>query len=112
MVVRVVNAKTDAEIGQTIYLKPTTKTAPRECYSGAAVRLVSVADWPFVSVWLPDEKREIKIHRLNAVLHPPGFTLKKEGDGANAGTPAVTAKPAFPPHKPLSSGDYEEPMLF
>lgn len=105
------NAQTDAEIGDTVYLKPTTRTAPRECYLGLAVRLLSVEFWPRVDVLLPDG-RHMVLHRLNVVLHPPGFTLKKQGDGANQVEMEMVVKPAFRPHKPLSDGDWEEPMLF
>jgi hypothetical protein len=113
-----VNSKSDAEIGQVVYLKPTTKTAPRECYRGLAAELVSVDDWPYVYVAIDIQPsggaNTLRVHRLNVVLHPPGFTTKKssEGDGQNSAEPERKIKPAFRPHPALAPGDYEEPMLF
>lgn len=112
------NSKTDAEIGQLVYLAPKTKTAPRECYLGLAAELVSTDDWPYVYVAVNIQSsggaNTLRVHRLNVVLHPPGFTAKKstEGDGQNSAEPERKIKPAFKAHRPLSPGDYEEPMLF
>jgi hypothetical protein len=114
-----VNSKTDAEIGQKVYLKPTTKTAPRECYSGLAAELVSTDAWPYVYVTIDslnsNGSNTLRVHRLNVVLHPPGFTAKKsnDGDGQNSTETERKIKPAFRPHKPLDLPDgVEEPTLF
>ncbi len=110
------NNKDDAEIGQTVHLRPTTKTAPTECYLRLRVELISVAAWPMCAVWVrrPGQNGyEINVHRDNIGLHAHDSKLKKtDGDGTNTEVMKAVTKPAFRPHKPLSDGDWEEPVLF
>lgn len=100
--------KDDAEMGQVVFLRPQTKLAPRECHLRLAAEILDMAQWPIVYV-KTETGKYLSVHRDNIGLHPP-VVKKKQGDGQD--TSAIKVKPAFPPHKPLSGGDFEEPMLF
>lgn len=103
--------KEDAEIGQTVHLRPHTKVAPPACYRRLAASVVSYARWPMVAVWLPDEKREIDVHRDNIGLHPAGNKAqeKKAGDQAGGGRPDRKI-PLMPKVTPIELAENEEQL--
>lgn len=99
--------------GRELWLYPNTKLSSRACHAGLAAVVVKVpTSWPLVLVRHKDG--EELVHRDNLRNTPAGFVkqTKSEGDGQNSSTPDIKIKHAFPPHKPLADGDYEEPMLF
>lgn len=106
--------KDDREIGETVWLRPQTKQAPRECYQRLAAVLRSVDAWPLVEVWITVLNKSLVVHRDNVSLRPPTITGKKEkgGDGSNRAE-ETRVQPAFRPHPPLNlASDQEEQMLF
>lgn len=83
------NEQQDAEIGQSVWLRPHTKQAPAECYARLAAVIVSYRDWPMVRVRVfdkkdPEEGREIRVHRDNIGLNPK--TVKKDKGGDMVGS--------------------------
>jgi hypothetical protein len=82
----------DAEIGETVWLRASTKAAPRECHLGLAAVLVDVStDWPMVTVNVPDATRPegvrpVKVHRQNVGLRPKVVKREKGGDQVGGGT--------------------------
>lgn len=81
--------KEDVEIGATVYPRPTTKTARRECYLGLAAVLVSTDAWPMVKVRIFDdidlpEGRTVDLHKDDVGL--TRRTVKKEKHGDAVGS--------------------------
>lgn len=82
----------DAEPGDTVYLRPSTKQAPLECYLGLAAVLVDAkTDWPMVKVNVPDATqpegvKEMLIHKQNIGLNPKTVKREKGGDQVGGGT--------------------------
>lgn len=108
----------DAEVGGTVYLRPTTKQAPRECYLRLAAVIVSYVGWPMVTVRVFDVPndgygREITVHRDNIGIRRK-TKEKTQGDGQNAGEVGKSnIRPFARPVKPIDpESGYEEPVLF
>lgn len=81
----------DAELGQSVWLRPATKQAPPECYRRLAAVLVSYDKWPMVLVrvfptselrpgYNPDIGKEMLVHRDNVGLNPKVIKREKGGD--------------------------------
>lgn len=106
----------DAALGTTVFLRPTTKLAIRECYQRLAAVLVSYERWPMVLVRVFDEPdnpygREITVHRDNIGLRRK-TKQREQGDGANQpeSRSGMVGRPFAKPHPPVSG--YDEPVLF
>lgn len=112
------NEKTEAEIGQTVYLRPSTKAAPDECYRRLAAVLVSYDKWPYVQVRVFDrpntpEGRVIWVYRMNVGLHRT-VESKKEGDTVQGDEkPRMVGKRIGAPVPPIDpESGYDQPVLF
>lgn len=88
--------ETDAEPGDTVYLRPNTKTAGADCVRLAAAILVDAkSEWPIVIVNVPDADqpegvRTIKVHRIDVGLNPKVVKREKGGDQVGGGEAAPT----------------------
>lgn len=113
------NDKGEAEIGQTVYLRPQTKQAPTVCYQRLAAVVVSYDAWPYVLVRVFDQPgnergRETQIHRLNIGLHRKTTATDKTGGDSVQGDegPKMVGKRIAIPVPPIDpSSGYDQPML-
>ncbi len=99
--------KEDLEAGMIVFLRPTTKTAPRECFLHLPARVVSTEFWPRVDVTVEEGteiERRLVLHHSNIGLKPKKAANqdKKEGDtqqghGAAVSNRKLVAFTAVPP---------------
>lgn len=108
--------QSEADVGVTVYLRPTTRQAPAECYKRLPAVVVSYDQWPMVQVRIFDtvEGRLLTVHRDNIGLRRKTVKREHHGDGVGQeGTPPEPTRVLGRPVKPLSpESGYEEPMLF
>lgn len=85
------NKQDEAEPGDTVYLRASTRQAPRECWAGLAAVLVDAkTHWPRVLVNVPDTTqpygvKELLVHRANIGLNPKTVKKSKGGDQIGGG---------------------------
>lgn len=112
------NDQSEAQVGTTVYLRPTTKQAPAECYRRLAAVVVSYSAWPIVEVRIFDsvEGRLLRVHRDNIGLRRKTIKKDKQGDmtgNVDDAASSMVGKPIGRPLPPLDPDcGYEEPVLF
>lgn len=112
--------QTEAEIGATVYLRPTTKQAPRICWLQLAAVVVSYEAWPMVVVRVfraEDDGRgsEHRVHKDNIGLRRKTAVKEKGGDTTQQHDegPGMIGRRIARPVAPLPPDcGYDEPMLF
>jgi hypothetical protein len=104
------NNKEDANVGDTVFLTPRSKQAPRICYGRYAVTVTSLADWPYVTVQLNGAAHNIHRDNINKSASKVGKT-RSDGDGVGGGSDHSEPQ-TLPPGVTRTFPTHEEPPLF